>query len=386
MGRGAARRDPRAAPPLDPRHEGLAARPGAERRGPRGLRADGGAPALPLVQLQGGVPARSSCPPARPRARATPREPSAWSERFPTGFGRCTSLRPVLDHDSAFLPTLQGPMAQGPMDPAIRIAHRGPVHHRSRAVADPGRRRMSECPRPVGRSPPRHPAVTRARPIRKSSGRRSSKEETMAVNLLEMMQGSLSPTLAREASRYLGESEIVTKSALGAALPGLLAGLMQQGSTTSTGAAGLYRTLTGPQNRHGVDEHARRNARGRRQERDDAGRDGARLLVRGQDGCRGDRHQLGLRDEGLVGQHLADPGCPRRPFLPEALHRAEQARRRWPGEPAGRTARAPPVRPGRPRRRRAGVREPRRVSVEPDGPSRAGERTWPGSRGRRTTP
>ena len=66
----------------------------------------------------------------------------------------------------------------------------------------------------------------------------------MAVNLLEMLQGSLGPTLAREASRYLGESETATRSAVGAALPALLAGLAQQGSTSS-GAAELFRTLTG---------------------------------------------------------------------------------------------------------------------------------------------
>ena len=66
LGRGAARRDPRAAPPLDPRHEGLAARRGAERRGARGLRANRGSPALPVVQLQGGMPSRA---PGRRRAR-----------------------------------------------------------------------------------------------------------------------------------------------------------------------------------------------------------------------------------------------------------------------------------------------------------------------------
>jgi hypothetical protein len=66
----------------------------------------------------------------------------------------------------------------------------------------------------------------------------------MAVNLLEMLQGSVGPTLAREASRYLGESETATRSAVGAALPALLAGLAQQGSTSS-GAAELFRTLTG---------------------------------------------------------------------------------------------------------------------------------------------
>jgi outer membrane protein OmpA-like peptidoglycan-associated protein len=68
----------------------------------------------------------------------------------------------------------------------------------------------------------------------------------MAVNLLEMMQGSLGQTLAREASRYLGESETATKAAVGAALPALLAGVVQQGATPG-GLADLFRTLTGPQ-------------------------------------------------------------------------------------------------------------------------------------------
>ena len=68
----------------------------------------------------------------------------------------------------------------------------------------------------------------------------------MAVNLLEIMQGSLGRTLTREASRYLGESETATKAAVGAALPALLAGVMQQGATPS-GLPELFRSLTSAQ-------------------------------------------------------------------------------------------------------------------------------------------
>ena len=68
----------------------------------------------------------------------------------------------------------------------------------------------------------------------------------MSANLFELVQGSLGSTLVREASRYIGESENTTKAAVGAALPGILAGIMQQGSTSS-GAAELFRSLTGSQ-------------------------------------------------------------------------------------------------------------------------------------------
>jgi hypothetical protein len=68
----------------------------------------------------------------------------------------------------------------------------------------------------------------------------------MSANLFELMQGSLGPTLAREASRYLGESEATTRSAIGAALPAILASLMQQGSSSS-GAANLFKMVTGSQ-------------------------------------------------------------------------------------------------------------------------------------------
>jgi OOP family OmpA-OmpF porin len=73
----------------------------------------------------------------------------------------------------------------------------------------------------------------------------------MSANLFDLIQSSLGPTLAREASRYIGESETTTRSAVGAALPGILAGVMQQGSTSS-GAAELFRSLTGSQTDAGL--------------------------------------------------------------------------------------------------------------------------------------
>src|SRR5262245_35071547 len=68
----------------------------------------------------------------------------------------------------------------------------------------------------------------------------------MAENLVEMLKNSLTSTLAGDASTYLGESGATTKAALGAAIPAVLAGLAQQGSTPS-GAAQLFETITGPQ-------------------------------------------------------------------------------------------------------------------------------------------
>ena len=67
----------------------------------------------------------------------------------------------------------------------------------------------------------------------------------MAANLMEMMQSSLAPTLTREASRFLGESESATQGALGAALPALLGGLMNKASTAE-GAGSLFSMLNGP--------------------------------------------------------------------------------------------------------------------------------------------
>ena len=67
----------------------------------------------------------------------------------------------------------------------------------------------------------------------------------MAANLIEMMQSSLAPTLIREASHFLGESESATQSAVGAALPALLGGLMQKASSAQ-GASSLFELLSGP--------------------------------------------------------------------------------------------------------------------------------------------
>src|SRR5262245_40643193 len=68
----------------------------------------------------------------------------------------------------------------------------------------------------------------------------------MSANLVEMLQSSLTPKLANDASAYLGESAATTRSALTAAIPAVLAGLAQQ-SSTSSGAARIFNTLSGPQ-------------------------------------------------------------------------------------------------------------------------------------------
>ena len=67
----------------------------------------------------------------------------------------------------------------------------------------------------------------------------------MAVNLLDMLQSSIGQSLVGEASKYLGETESTTRSALGAAMPALLAGLVQQAST-SGGASRLHEMISGP--------------------------------------------------------------------------------------------------------------------------------------------
>ena len=66
----------------------------------------------------------------------------------------------------------------------------------------------------------------------------------MAFNLLETFTDALGSQLVNQASKYLGESESGTKSAVNMLLPALLGGLAKQGSTTE-GAAGLLKTLSG---------------------------------------------------------------------------------------------------------------------------------------------
>jgi hypothetical protein len=67
-------------------------------------------------------------------------------------------------------------------------------------------------------------------------------EILMAVNLLELVQNQLSGPIVQKISGLVGESESATKSALGVAVPSLLAGAMRQ-SSTPTGANALAATL-----------------------------------------------------------------------------------------------------------------------------------------------
>ncbi|HEY1334136.1 MAG TPA: DUF937 domain-containing protein, partial [Myxococcaceae bacterium] len=68
----------------------------------------------------------------------------------------------------------------------------------------------------------------------------------MAENLVDMLQIALSRTFAGDVAKHLGESGTTTRSALGAAVPALLAGLLQHGATPA-GAAELQRRVTDPQ-------------------------------------------------------------------------------------------------------------------------------------------
>src|SRR5262245_21908540 len=68
----------------------------------------------------------------------------------------------------------------------------------------------------------------------------------MAENLVDMIQTALSTTFAGDVAKHLGESGTITRSALGAAVPALLAGIMRQGSTPS-GASDLLRRISDPQ-------------------------------------------------------------------------------------------------------------------------------------------
>ena len=70
----------------------------------------------------------------------------------------------------------------------------------------------------------------------------------MSVNLLSMVQQAMGSNFAGMASRFLGESETSTQSALGALLPAVLGGIAQKGSTPD-GAASLLALL----NRSNVD-------------------------------------------------------------------------------------------------------------------------------------
>ena len=64
----------------------------------------------------------------------------------------------------------------------------------------------------------------------------------MSVNLLELLQGQIGKQVIGQVGNILGESEENTTSAVGAALPSLVGGLMKQASTTQ-GAEDLNRQL-----------------------------------------------------------------------------------------------------------------------------------------------
>jgi outer membrane protein OmpA-like peptidoglycan-associated protein len=68
----------------------------------------------------------------------------------------------------------------------------------------------------------------------------------MAENLVDMLQIALSRTFVGDVAKHLGESGTATRSALGAAVPALLAGLLQRGATPAE-AADLQRRVTDPQ-------------------------------------------------------------------------------------------------------------------------------------------
>jgi outer membrane protein OmpA-like peptidoglycan-associated protein len=67
----------------------------------------------------------------------------------------------------------------------------------------------------------------------------------MATDLLGMMSSTIGTQLADQAGRFLGASESSMKGAVGAALPALLAGVMQK-SSTPAGAADLMKLLNTP--------------------------------------------------------------------------------------------------------------------------------------------
>ena len=85
----------------------------------------------------------------------------------------------------------------------------------------------------------------------------------MAENLVDMLQIALNRTFTGDVAKHLREPGTTTRSALDAAVPALLAGLLQQGGTP-TGAADLQRRVSDPQIDigHRDSQHAQRIRRG----------------------------------------------------------------------------------------------------------------------------
>jgi len=64
----------------------------------------------------------------------------------------------------------------------------------------------------------------------------------MAVNLVELVQGYLTPDIIKKAASFVGESEPATQKAMNGIAPTLIAALANQASTTG-GAEQLSRIL-----------------------------------------------------------------------------------------------------------------------------------------------
>ena len=64
----------------------------------------------------------------------------------------------------------------------------------------------------------------------------------MAVNLVELVKGYLTPDIIQKAASFVGESETATQKAMNGIVPTLIGALANQASTTS-GAEKLIRML-----------------------------------------------------------------------------------------------------------------------------------------------
>src|SRR5262245_21014594 len=76
----------------------------------------------------------------------------------------------------------------------------------------------------------------------------------MAINLLEMLSGSVGQSLVSQAGKFLGAPQSTMKSAVDAALPALLGGVMQKGATPE-GASEVMKLLNTPGLESGITEN-----------------------------------------------------------------------------------------------------------------------------------
>src|SRR5262245_1426196 len=76
----------------------------------------------------------------------------------------------------------------------------------------------------------------------------------MAINLLEMMSGSVGQSLISQAGKFLGAPESTMRSAVDAALPAMLGGVMQKGATPQ-GASEVMKLFNTPGLESGITEN-----------------------------------------------------------------------------------------------------------------------------------